>query len=80
MPEKVIHTGRYHVCRQKQRSLSYCSSLSIRTGMVALDLRKAFDNHLMLFENIEHTTLRPSLKRWIVSYLYGRQVVRGIQK
>ena len=46
-----------------------------RTVLVALDLSKAFDtvSHATVFEDIENTSLRPSLKRWIINYMCGRQ-------
>ena len=46
-----------------------------RTVLVQLDLSKAFDmvSHDKLLKDLNNTTLPPGLKRWMNSYLRGRQ-------
>lgn len=56
--EKVIQNRPYH-----------------RTEVMALDLSKTLNvgNYATLFEDVENTRLRPSLKFWIVNNMCGRQ-------
>ena len=57
------------------RGLNQGKPCTNRTVFVAIDLSKALDtiNHAILFEDIANTSLPPSLKRWIVNYMCGRQ-------
>jgi hypothetical protein len=48
-----------------------------RTILVALDLSRAFDtvNHDILLKDIQESTLPNSNKKWLASYLSGRQTI-----
>ena len=46
-----------------------------RTVLLQIDLTKAFDmvSHSKLLDDLNNSTLPPSIKRWLNSYLHGRQ-------
>ena len=62
------------ICQQTIRGFNQPKPAD-RTTLLAIDLSKAFDmiNHTILLEKIFATQLHNNIKRWLKSYLRGRQ-------
>ncbi|KAI5707813.1 hypothetical protein M8J77_010316 [Diaphorina citri] len=69
-------TALHHVTEHIQRGLNERRP-NKRTILVALDLSRAFDTvcHSTLFRDILDSNIPNNIKRWLVSYLRGRQTV-----